>query len=328
MSIEQSDIILYGSAVMPDDGVPTAIGGAIDRTRKVVFTDLASSGSIEIVSSSASDITQTVTVSFRDVAGVLQSEPQTLSGLTPVAYSGTVDRLLKAIKSAVTVGDVAVMASTAERTGTAQAGSPLTITLDAGASVVNDFYTGMVIRLTSGTGADQLRTVIKYVGSTKVATVSRTWGVTPDATSVFRIAQGMLFDLNPNEILEVRRIFFDTAADPPGGSTRTFYDKVFFSNEHATLTLTSAEIQEVLDSPGVVAFDLESVLDGTTTNGGGNNREVAPGGFTFDSADKDVANSQNHTALAAQGAWIELTLAAGAAALNFVYQFREVGNTT
>lgn len=328
MSIAQSDIILYGSAVMPDDGVPTQIGGAIDKTKKMTFTDLSTPGGIELVSSSASDITQTVTVSFRDTAGILSSEVKTVSGLTPVAYSATVDRLLKAIKSATTVGDLAIMASTAERTGTAQAGATDSITLDAGASAVDNFFTGMVIRLTSGTGSDQLRTIIKYTGSTKVAIVSRLWGVTPDASSVFRIARGMLFDKAPNEIDEVRRVFFDAAADPPGGSTRTFYDKVFFSNEHPTLTLTAAEIQEVVDSPGVVAFDLEAALDGTGTNGVGDNREVAPAGFTFDSADKNVANSQNHTALAAQGTWMELTLAAGAAALNFVYQLREIGNTT
>jgi len=151
MSIAQSDIILYGSAVMPDDGVPTEIGGAIDITRKMTFVDLSTPGGIELVSSSASDITQTVTVTFRDTAGILASEVKTVSGLTPVAYVATVDRLLKALKSATTVGDLAIMASTAERTGTAQGGAADSITLDAGASAVDDFFTGMVIRLTSGT---------------------------------------------------------------------------------------------------------------------------------------------------------------------------------
>ncbi len=327
MSILQSDIILYGSAVMPDNNTPTQIGGAEDNTKKMTFADLTTPGSIEIVSSSASDITQTVTVTFRDTAGVISSEVKTLSGLTPVAFVATVDRLLKAIKSATTVGDVAVMASTAERTGTAQAGSAQTITLDAGASGVDDFFTGMVIRLTSGTGSDQLRAIIKYVGSTKVATVSRTWGVTPDATSVFRIARGMLFDKAPNEISEVRRFFFDVAADPPGGSEQRFYDKGFFSNEHPTLTLTAAQVIEVSDSPGVVNFGLEAALDDTNDNGVGNNRQVAPGGITFASTPANVANAQNHTALAGQGLWVELVLAAGAAALDFVYQIKEQGNT-
>ena len=327
MSIKQSDIILYGSAVMPDDDVPTDIGGAEDNARKVTFTDLVSAGGAEIVSSEAADTTQSITITFRDTAGVKSTEAKTLSGLTPVAYVATIDRLMKAIKSATTAGDVAVMASTAERTGTAQAGSADTITLDAGASGTDDFFVGMVIRITSGTGADQLRMIIKYVGSTKVATVSRAYVTPPDATSVFRVAQGMFFDKLPNEIDEVRRPHFDASADPPGGSQKQYYDKVFFSNEEATLTLTAAEIAEVSDTPGVMDFGLAATLDDTGTNGAFN-RQVAPGGISFASTTEPVANSQNHTALAAQGVWLRLTLAAGAAALNFVYQLQEQGNTT
>ena len=78
-----------------------------------------------------------------------------------MAFVATIDRLMKAIKSATTAGDVAVMASTAERTGTAQAGSLDTITLDVGASAVDDFFVGMVIRITSGTGSDQLRMITR-----------------------------------------------------------------------------------------------------------------------------------------------------------------------
>lgn len=328
MSVKQSDIKLYGSASMPDDDVPVDIGGAIDKTRKLSFTDMAVTGSAEIVSSDVGDTTQSITLTFRDAAGVLSSEAKTLSGLTPVAYVATIERFLKAIKSLTTIGDIALMASTAERTGTAQAGAAETITLDAGASAVDGFYNGMVIRLTSGTGANQIRSIIRYVGATKVATVSRDYSTPPDATSVFRIAVGMVFDDLPVEIFEVRRPFFDSAADPPGGSTKTYYDKGFFENEHATLALTSAVIVEDDDPAGVVAFDIETVLDGSTTNGGGNNRQVAPGGFVFDSANKNVANSQSHTAGAAQGIWFELTLVAGAAALNVVYKIKEQGNTT
>lgn len=73
-----------------------------------------------------------------------------------------------------------------ERQNTAQAGAGSTITLDAGASAVDDFYNGRQIHIISGTGAGQSNTIIDYVGSTKVATVS-TWTTNPDNTSVFRI---------------------------------------------------------------------------------------------------------------------------------------------
>jgi len=70
------------------------------------------------------------------------------------------------------------------RSATAQAGSGTTITLDASASAVNDFYKDQFIHIVSGTGVGQGRIVTSYVGATKVATVS-SWATNPDNTSVF-----------------------------------------------------------------------------------------------------------------------------------------------
>lgn len=78
--------------------------------------------------------------------------------------------------------------TTQERTGTAQAGSLNTITLDAGASGTNSFYNGASITILSGTGSGQTRVISAYVGSTKVATVSVNWVTNPDSTSVFHIS--------------------------------------------------------------------------------------------------------------------------------------------
>lgn len=72
------------------------------------------------------------------------------------------------------------------RSGTAQAGASTTITLDASASAVDDFYNGTMILISSGTGAGQARQISDYVGSTKVASVPA-WAVNPDNTSVFTI---------------------------------------------------------------------------------------------------------------------------------------------
>ena len=75
------------------------------------------------------------------------------------------------------------------RTGTAQAGDATSITLDAGASAVTDFYVDDVIHITGGTGAGQSRAITAYNGTSKVATVS-TWGTNPAADSVFQILPG------------------------------------------------------------------------------------------------------------------------------------------
>lgn len=72
------------------------------------------------------------------------------------------------------------------RSATAQAGAATTITLDASASAVNDFYNNQRIFIVSGTGVGQGRIISGYVGATKVATVS-TWATNPSSDSVFVI---------------------------------------------------------------------------------------------------------------------------------------------
>ena len=72
-------------------------------------------------------------------------------------------------------------------TGTATAGGATSITLAAGASAVDDYYNGMVVELTGGTGSGQFNIITDYNGTTKVATVGGTWGTNPDNTSVYKI---------------------------------------------------------------------------------------------------------------------------------------------
>lgn len=74
------------------------------------------------------------------------------------------------------------------RHGTAQAGTVNSITLDASASAVDDFYNGQAIYIHGGTGAGQVGIIVDYTGSTKVASVRPVWPIaTPDATSTFAI---------------------------------------------------------------------------------------------------------------------------------------------
>ncbi len=74
-----------------------------------------------------------------------------------------------------------------ERANTATAGSSTSITLDASASAVDDYYTDQVLVITSGTGLNQARQITDYVGSTKVATVAPAWATNPGSGSVFVI---------------------------------------------------------------------------------------------------------------------------------------------
>lgn len=73
------------------------------------------------------------------------------------------------------------------RHGKAQAGAAGTITLDASASAVADFYDDAIIAIVAGVGVGQCRVIQAYDGTTKVATISPNWGTTPDSTSIFSI---------------------------------------------------------------------------------------------------------------------------------------------
>lgn len=252
MAIADTDLLFYGSADMPDDDSNLEIGGAIDETVKIEFTDIDAAGAVEAVSSDGGDTSQTITLYGRNEAGELISSAKTMNGVTPVDFDGTFERLLKVTLSGVGAGTITVR---------------------------KDGDAGDLMVLEAG-------------------------------------------------ITEIRRIFYSALAEESGGSERKYYEKIFAKNAHGTLTLTSAVITENADPSGKCAFDLESSLDGTDTNGAGNNRQVAPGGYSFDSAAKNVANSQNLSAGSAQGIWMELTLAAGTAPAKTSVTMRLTGNST
>jgi hypothetical protein len=114
MSVAATDIVVYASLNMPDtdSGVN---GGAIDVLRRLAFTQIAANDTIQAVSASAADTTQTITVEGRSAAGaVVSSGAVTLTGTTAVNLPalGTVERVLKADLSATCAGIVTVRRTT------------------------------------------------------------------------------------------------------------------------------------------------------------------------------------------------------------------------
>src|SRR3990172_175754 len=78
------------------------------------------------------------------------------------------------------------------RTGTAQAGAATTITLDSGASAVDDYYVGCYVNCTNDTPTNvlgQARLITDYADSTKVATVESAWGTNPSSSTTFEILE-------------------------------------------------------------------------------------------------------------------------------------------
>jgi len=115
----------------------------------------------------------------------------TFDSIPKYAFAQTFNNPVSLLTPSGVSGNVVL---TSQVTGTAQAGTASTITLDAAASEVDDIYANFTISITDGTGSGQSKTISSYVGSTKVATVSSNWTTTPDNTSKFRITKSVFHD--------------------------------------------------------------------------------------------------------------------------------------
>jgi hypothetical protein len=368
MSVLPSDIVVYGSANMPEvDGA--IIGGAVDFTRRVAFYDIAPAGSVDAISSSSSDTATKITYYGRDPTGVIQSQTLTLNGQTWVTGSQALERLLYAVISGATangpianpggttaVGDVALAARicvlpsgsvTSDATvRTAQSGSanhsgttPALLKLQSGdgASV----SAGQIIWTKSGTGANQIRQIIATSGyGVDMVAVSRDWGTVPDSTTTYKILQGMLFEISPNPVTAVIRLFSTSAADAPAGAQRTYYEKVFAVNNNTGTALTAAQIEVASQTPSLPSGALLDLALTTALNDTGivANRQTIPasgiGSFVAQPAFIAVPGAGNLPSGAApnaagtQGVWLRLTLPAGTAAYKGSADLRTQGTTT
>jgi hypothetical protein len=373
VSVTSNELIVYGSANMPEaDGVTT--GGAVDFTKRLGFMDMSANGTVDLVSSSASDTATKLQISGRDAAGVIQTiAAVTLTGTTLIAnaFSSQVySRLLAAVISGgsvagltnpggtAAVGDVAIMQHTRTISAhTAQAGSAshsgvtppfLKLQSGDGATVNALVYNGLgaVIRITGGTGANQIRYIAaKYsatgaYGGTALGAdcvvVNRDWTVVPDATSTYDIAPGIVFDILPNAVTAVTRAFVTAASDVPGGSTRTYYEKVFLVNNDTTTTLTSAAVQIASESGALPSGTLLDAGPDTSLNNSLSvaNRQTAPGGVSFTTQPGSISLTNNLPSGASpntagsQGLWLRLTVPAGATPYGGAADIQIPGQTT
>ena len=78
-------------------------------------------------------------------------------------------------------------AAATQGTGTAQSGTATTLVMASATSQADDFYNGMTITITAGTGEGQVRVVDDFTGASDTITVDEAWTTIPDATSVYAI---------------------------------------------------------------------------------------------------------------------------------------------
>lgn len=343
MSVLQSDIVYYGCTNMPDvDGATT--GGAVDFSKRIVFNDIAPAGLLSYVSSASGDTAVTVTVTGRDASGVIQTEGKTTNGTTIVAGAQSFERLLKGVVTGTAAtGDIAALSTTAVVTGTAQAGAaatasaPASMTLQAGqgASVA----LGQIVRATNNSPAgvqNQMRSIVAIAGD--VVSLNRDWGTVPTSATTYTVNEGFLFEILPNKITQIRRPFYNAAADVAGGSNRNYYEKIFAVNNNTATALTAASIIKQVDPSGATALNVAlcSALNDTGTIA---NRQTTPASgitaFTAGAAPQTIAvptanltpGAAPNTA-GAQGVWLNLALNAGVAAAKTSLTLRTTGSTT
>ena len=111
MPVAAADIIVYGAANMPETDAATPVGGAVDRTIKILDQDMSDVGgtdTVDVVSDNVGDTTQTVTITGRDASGIIQSDVLSLNGTTPAVGTQAFERILKIIVSATYIGTITV----------------------------------------------------------------------------------------------------------------------------------------------------------------------------------------------------------------------------
>lgn len=371
MSVTPNNIIVYGAANMPEiDGA--TVGGAVDLTKRVAFYDIPVTGTVDVVSSSAADVATKLQVMGRDSTGALQTPAAiTLTGTTLIANAFGGQQFQRLLAGVITggvvaglanpggtaaVGDVAVLAHTRAIAGhTAQAGSantsgvtPPLFKLQAGDGATIGALTnaglGLIVRITGGTGAGQLRMIVAQYSAAAyggdVVAVNRDWGTLPDATSTYDIAYGFLFDVSPNPVTAITRMFVGAAADIPGGAQRVFYEKVFALNTNAATSLLAAAIEMLSETPALpagAALDL-AVCKALNDNATIANRQTLPANqdtsalaFVVQPSPINVPAPGNlpagNAAAEAEGLWLRLTLPAGAATYDGATVFRTTGST-
>jgi hypothetical protein len=170
-------------------------------------------------------------------------------------------------------------------------------------------------RVVGATLFERILKIVVNAAHTGTITVTRDNG--PTYTAIATLETG---------ILQVRRPFYNVAADVSGGSTRNFYEKIFIKNEHASLSLLSAIVKEASDPLGYVTFDLESAVGGSNTS---TDRITAPSSGmlgSFDNTNKSVPGT-NLDAGSYIGVWLKLTLAAGTSPAKSTYTVRLDGAT-
>ena len=337
MAVIAGDMQLYGAANMPEDDT-NLVGGAIDLGTKVVHIALAAADTVDMQSDDALDVGQQYTISGYDASGSQVTEVLTAAGLGLVNGAQSFERITKIAKTAggaiagtitftrFTGGSTIV---TVESAADAAAGTEIDAVRTPFLGLASDpdnakvawekvFYrnnnalttlTVAVIRLMDGPDDDTASTTVDVNSAVaqKVLSVASTVGFSAGDSIVINHEGAR------NEVQEI-----DTVQ---AGISLTMIDNLKFAH-----TLAQADVVRLCKCE----FELEEELDGVDTSANRVTQPAGYAGYAWSAREKNVngaAGSQNHTAGAAQGIWLQLSLAAGDTPEKTSIEVRESGNT-
>lgn len=197
--------------------------------------------------------------------------PGAASGLALVGSNmGTVTSVSGAVT--LSVNDSPVLA-----TGTAQAGASNSVTLASGSTSATGFYEGATVKLTGGTGAGQVRTIVGYNGTTKVASVDRNWTTTPDNTTTYallatdspRLTSTLGVVVDDGLSVNVTEWAGSAVADPNVTGV-PIVDVAYFNGTAGTFASGKPAVTlAAADVTGNVAADVQTIKAQTVTCAGG-----------------------------------------------------------
>ena len=187
---------------------------------------------------------------------------------------------------------------------------------NAGGSIVSDrIRTNGLLAVESGT------VTFERILHVSLSGVSHTGNI-----SVTGVTSGSGIATLPSGVGEVRRPFYDVAADSQGGSQRDFYEKVFIKNNNVTNSLLSAQVVETGDPSGVITFALEDLVD--LTGSISSRLDTVPTGVTAFSDGTILVPGTDLASGTMIGTWIKMILPAGAVATKTTWTLNVNGNTT
>lgn len=144
-----------------------------------------------ISSPSSTQITDSTTIHFREV---LKNIHNLTGGLPEFVGTGVDTCVIGQTEypwpaDAHSLRSLTLLDAPDDKRGTAQAGASASITLAASLSESDDLvFKGKQIVITGGTGVDQIRQLVSWNNTTKVAGIAGTWTTTPDSTSTYAVA--------------------------------------------------------------------------------------------------------------------------------------------